>query len=156
MAVCQDPGGAYFCVMQQREHQGAELVNELGCWTWNNLMTRDTDKAKDFYGSAFGWEAIHNEEAPPDVLMWQVEGQHWPEGHAGMIRMGDVMPMDVPPHWQVYFLVPDIDAAIKGTNGAGGTLLFGPEEIPVGKLAVFADPQGAAFSLMEPDYPEPR
>ena len=135
MAVCQDPGGAFFCVMQQREHQGAELVNELGCWTWNNLMTRDTDKAKDFYGSAFGWEAIHNEEAPPDVLMWQVEGQHWTE---------------------VYLLVPDIDAEIKGTKGAGGTLLFGPEEIPVGKLAVFTDPQGAAFALMEPDYPEPR
>ena len=29
-------------------------------------------------------------------------------------------------------------------------------QIPVGKLAVFTDPQGAALALMEPDYPEPR
>jgi uncharacterized protein len=156
MAVCQDPGGAFFCLMEQREHTGAELVNEIGTWSWNNLMTRDLDQAKDFYGEVFGWDATHNEEAPPDVLNWQVEGQRWPEGLGGVMKMGSDMPLDAPPHWQVYFLVPDMDAAIETTTGAGGNLLFGPLELPIAKLAVFTDPQGAAFALMEPNYPEPR
>ena len=46
-------------------------------------------------------------------------------------------------HWQVYFLVPDLDAAIETTTSAGGNLRFGPL-VPVAKLAVFTDPQGAS------------
>jgi predicted enzyme related to lactoylglutathione lyase len=156
MAVCQDAGGAFFCLMEQREHSGAELVNEIGTWSWSNLMTRDLDQAKEFYGAVFGWEATHSDEAPPDVLNWQVEGQRWPEGLGGVMKMGSDMPLDAPPHWQVYFLVPDMDAAIETTTSAGGNLLFGPLELPIAKLAVFTDPQGAAFALMEPNYPEPR
>ena len=114
------------------------------------------DQAKDFYGTVFGWEAIHNEEAPEFVLMWQVDGQRWPEGLGGLLEMGSDMPLEAPPHWQVYFLVADLDAAIETTKSAGGNLLFGPQEVPVAKLAVLTDPQGAAFALMEPDYPEPR
>lgn len=156
MVVCQDTEGAVFSLFEPDRHSGAEFVNEVGAWTWNNLMTRDVDRANDFYGKVFGWEAIHNDEAPPGVLMWQMKGQRWPEGLGGLIEMGSEIPLEAPPHWQVYFLVPDLDAAIEKTKGAGGSLLFGPQEIPVGKLAVLTDPQGAAFALMEPDYPEPR
>ncbi len=156
MAVCQDTEGAVFSLFEPGGHNGAELVNEIGAWTWNNLMTRDVGRARDFYRKVFGWETTHSDEAPPDVLMWQVEGQRWPEGLGGLMGMGSDMPLEAPPHWQVYFLVPDLDAAIEKTKNAGGNLLFGPLEVPVAKLAVFTDPQGAAFALMEPDYPEPR
>jgi uncharacterized protein len=156
MAICTDSGGAFFGVIQEKQHAGAELVNEIGAWSWNNLMTRDLDRAKSFYGAVFDWEATHSDETPESVLTWQVEGQRWPEGLGGLMQMGSDMPLDAPPHWQVYFLVPDLDAAIETTTNAGGNLLFGPLEVPVAKLAVFTDPQGAAFALMEPDYPEPR
>jgi uncharacterized protein len=156
LAICQDTEGAAFALWQPEELIGAGLVNEHGAWTWNNLMTRDVAKAQDFYGEVFGWEATHNEEAPESVLMWQVEGQRWPEGHAGLLEMGSDMPIEAPPHWQVYFLVPDLDRAVEMTKGAGGNLLFGPQQLPIAKLAVLTDPQGAAFALMEPDYPEPR
>ena len=49
--------------MQPGGHNGAELVNEIGAWTWNNLMTRDLGQGKDFYGKVFGWEATHSDEA---------------------------------------------------------------------------------------------
>jgi hypothetical protein len=156
MAVCQDAEGAFIAVMQQREHKGAELVNELGCWTWNNLMSRDLEKAKDFYGKVFGWEAAHNDEAPPDVLMWQVEGQRWPEGHAGLMGMGSDVPAETPPYWQVYFIVENADDAVEQAKGAGGSLLFGPIDVPVARIAVLGDAQGAAFGIMEERYPEPR
>jgi predicted enzyme related to lactoylglutathione lyase len=156
MAICTDSGGAFFGVIQEKQHAGAELVNEIGAWSWNNLMTRDPDQAQHFYGKVFGWEAAHSDDAPEFIWNWQVEGQRWPEGLAGLMAMGSDMPPETPPHWQVYFLVPDLDEAIEKTKGAGGNLLFGPEEVPVAKLAVLTDPQAAAFALMEPDYPEPR
>ena len=102
------PSGAFFWIRQQRGHKGAELVNEVGAWTWNNLVTRDLDKAKGFYGEVFGWKATHSEGAPEHIFNWQVEGQRWPEGLGGAdADRPDDVPAEVPPHWQVYFLVQD-------------------------------------------------
>ena len=61
-----------------------------------------------------------------------------------------------PEYWQVYLMVENADEAIEKTKAAGGRLVFGPLEIPVGRLATLFDPQGAAFSIIEPDFPEPR
>jgi predicted enzyme related to lactoylglutathione lyase len=156
VAMLRDPEGAFIGVVQQQRHPGAQVVNELGTWNWNNLMTRDLDGAKDFYGKVFGWTATHNEQAPDFVWMWQVEGQRWPEGLAGLMEMGSDMPAEAPPYWQVYLMVEDLDEAIEKTKSSGGRVVFGPQEIPVGRIAVLFDPQGAAFSLIEPDFPEPR
>ena len=156
MAVLHDPTGAFVCINQQQKHPGAKLVNEPGTWNWNNLMTRDLDGAKDFYGKVFGWTSSHSDEAPEFVWMWQVEGQRWPEGLAGLMEIGSDMPSDAPPYWQVYLMVENADEAIEKTKAAGGRLVFGPLEIPVGRLATLFDPQGAAFSIIEPDFPEPR
>jgi uncharacterized protein len=156
MAVCQDPGGAVFSIMQQDQHTGAQLVNEPGSWTWNNLLTNDVDAAEGFYGKVFGWRKHHDDQAPDFVSMWQVEGQRWPEGLGGLMQMGSEMPSEAPPHWQVYFVVEDLDGAIEKTKSAGGRLVFGPQQVPVGIVAILIDPQGAAFGLIEPDYPEPR
>ena len=62
------------------------------------------------------------------------------------------MPAEVPNHWMVYFSVADIETSIKTITEAGGTLLNGPMAIPgVGSMAAIHDPQGGAFSLMEPE-----
>jgi predicted enzyme related to lactoylglutathione lyase len=156
LAVCQDTEGAVFALWQPGELNGAELVNEIGCWTWNNLMSRDLDKAKDFYGEVFGWEATQSEEQPLGILNWQLDGQRWPEGLGGLMKIDSDMPADTPPHWQVYFAVESADAAVEQTKGAGGQLLFGPIDIPVARMAVLMDPQGAAFAILEPKYPEKR
>jgi predicted enzyme related to lactoylglutathione lyase len=156
MGVCQDPAGAFVSFIQQKQHPGAQLVNEAGSWTWNNLLTRDIGASEKFYGEVFGWKKGHSDEAPDFISFWQVDGQRWPEGLGGLMEMGSEVPADAPPHWQVYFCVEDIDAAIEKTKGDGGQLLFGPQEIPMGKTAVLIDPQGAVFGLIEPDYPEPR
>jgi predicted enzyme related to lactoylglutathione lyase len=90
-------------------------------------------------------------------LVWQVDGQRWEEGLAGAMVMGaDDMPPDTPPHWMVYFCVEDAGKAAAQVKGSGGTLVFGPLRIPVGELAVFTDPHGAYFAVIEPDYPEAR
>ncbi len=156
MAVLRDPTGAFISINQQQKHPGAQLVNEPGTWNWNNLLTRDMDAAKDFYGKVFGWTASHNEQAPDFVWMWQVEGQRWPEGIAGLMEMGTDIPAEAPPYWQVYFVVENADEAVEKTKAAGGRLIFGPLDIPVGRMATLFDPQGAAFSIIELHMSEPR
>lgn len=159
MAVLQDSGGAFVSIFEANKHRGAELVNEVGTWTWNQLMMRDLDEARDFYGEVFGWRLEQTPEAAAaniPVFMWQVDGQKWEEGLAGAMLMGEEMPPEVPPHWQVYFAVESADIAIETTKEAGGSLLFGPQEIPVGKFAVLDDPQGTGFAILEPDHPEGR
>lgn len=156
MAVCHDSEGAFFSLWQPGEHIGARLVNEVGTWTWNNLFSRDPDAAAEFYGAVFGWTRTQEEGSPDWIWGWHMEGERWPDGLGNLMAMGSDIPAEAPPYWQVYFAVADLDAAIEQTKGAGGSLMFGPQEVPVGRVAVLFDPQGAAFSLIEPDYPEPR
>lgn len=159
MAVATDPSGAVFGIVQHGSHSGAELVNEVGTWTWNHLNTRDLAQARSFYGSVFGWTAEPSAGAPPDspYLMWQVEGQRWEEGLGGVSQMGDAdFPPEVPPHWLVYLAVGDADDAVAKTVSAGGSVMMPVVRIPVGRMAVLTDPQGAAFGIIEPDYSEGR
>jgi uncharacterized protein len=156
MAVCQDTGSAVFSILQPGRHTGAELVNEVGSWTWNNLLTRDVDAAAEFYGKVFGWSRNQPDGAPDYIWNWQMEAQRWPEGLAGLMAMGIDMPSDAPPYWQVYLAMENLDNALEITNREGGRVIFGPQDIPVGRFAAVFDPQGAAVSFLEPDYPEPR
>ena len=156
VAMLRDPTGAFFGIVEQNRNPGARLVNEPGTWTWNNLMTRDLGGARDFYGNVFGWTAINHEEAPPDVLMWQVEGQRWPEGMGGLMEIGADLPAEMPAHWQVYFIVENADQAIETATSNGAQVGFGPIDIPVGRVATLVDPQGAVVSILESHYPEPR
>ena len=54
MAVCTDPTGVFFAVWQAGKHLGAELVNEPGSLTWNELTTTDMAAAKAFYPAVLG------------------------------------------------------------------------------------------------------
>jgi predicted enzyme related to lactoylglutathione lyase len=119
-AVCQDTEGAVFALWQPGALKGAQLVNEPGCWTWNNLMTRDVDTAQDFYGRVFGWTATQPPGAPDYIWNWQVDGQRWPEGLAGLMRMGTDMPPDAPPHWQVYLVVDSTTRPWRRTRRRAG------------------------------------
>jgi predicted enzyme related to lactoylglutathione lyase len=156
VAMLRDPAGAFIGIIEQRNHPGAQLVNEPGTWTWNNLMTRDLEGAKDFYGKVFGWDASHHDEAPTNVEMWQVDGQRWPEGMAGLMEIGSDLPAEMPAHWQVYFIVENVDQAIERTTANGAKVGFGPIDIPVGRVATLVDPQGAVVSILESRYPKPR
>jgi uncharacterized protein len=72
------------------------------------------------------------------------------------MRMGTDMPPNTPPHWQVYFMVESADQAVAKTKAAGGSLVYGPIDVPVARTVVVFDPQGANVSWLQSRYPEPR
>ena len=56
----------------------------------------------------------------------------------------------MPPIWSVYVSVADADATVAAAEAAGGAIFQPPFEIPDGgRIAVIADPAGAAICLFE-------
>ncbi len=146
MAVFADPEGAAIGVWQPKTFKGAELANEAGAFVWNELNTRDIAAAKAFYSEVFGWK-------PNDMDMGDMSYTEWKLGDkpvAGMMTMPDMVPAEVPAHWLVYFGVEDADGTVSKSTELGATTLVPPTDIPPGRFAVLADPDGAAFAVIKP------
>ncbi|HKJ56540.1 MAG TPA: VOC family protein [Nitriliruptoraceae bacterium] len=146
MAVFADPTGAVVSVWQAADHIGAQIVNEPGAWSWNELMTRDLDAARAFYDAVFGWQTDAMDMGDMGTYHVVRGGK---EGIAGMMAMPDDMPAQVPNHWGIYILVDDAQAVVTRVTELGGTVAFGPESSAVGVLATLHDPQGGSFSVMQ-------
>jgi predicted enzyme related to lactoylglutathione lyase len=67
--------------------------------------------------------------------------------NGGMATIPEAAGETVPPHWLPYFAVDSIEAAITAVRDGGGEVMAEPVDIEAGKLAVFADPQGAVFAV---------
>jgi predicted enzyme related to lactoylglutathione lyase len=145
MAVYQDAEGAFFSAWQAKSSIGAELVNEPGALSWNELNTRDLDKAKAFYGSVFGWGANTNTAPGGDYTEWKLGDR----SIGGCLVMGEGFPAEIPPNWVTYFAVDDIDDATAKAKEFGGSSMMEGMETPAGKMSVVADPQGAVFAMIE-------
>ena len=146
MCFIQDPTGALLGLWQARAHPGAQIDNQVGARSWNELLTRDTDGAARFYGALFGWTT----RTDPGLMegryvLFELEGK--PVG--GMLQIqGDWGPM--PPNWTVYFGVADCDGTLEAASQLGGSVLMGPMEIEkVGRFAYLRDPQGASFAVIQ-------
>lgn len=141
MALIHHPAGAYFAIRQPKDHIGAGRVNDPGCLCLNQLNTTDPEQAAEFYKGLFGWEISREVEDPP----------YWGITNKGCLNGGMMpAPEGVPSHWFVYFTVEDLDNSVAKVGDLGGTTMVPPMDIPPdGRIAVFTDPQGAAFALFE-------
>lgn len=149
MAVFADSGGAAFAIWQPGNHPGAQIVNEPGALTWNELASRDPAASKGFYGAVFGWESDTSQtEGGPEYAMWRIAATDSPIG--GMLTMTDAMyPPDVPEHWLAYFQVADCAAATDQAKALGADTVVEDMEIGMGRFSVLHDPQGATVALFE-------
>jgi predicted enzyme related to lactoylglutathione lyase len=150
MAVFTDPAGAFFSVWQPGRHKGAELVNEPGSLSWNELLTSDIDACKAFYPRALGITTrdVSMGEGPPYTLF-----------QVGDRPVAGAMPIDpawgpMPSGWSVYFSVDDCDAVHDRAVGLGAKTVSAPQDSPAGRFAMLSDPQGATFSIIKnnPDF----
>jgi uncharacterized protein len=139
MAVIADPTGAAFCVWEPKTNIGAHLLGETGALSWTELLTNDTEKAGAFYAEVFGYT----------LSPWEGDYTIFTQGEkqiAGLMKP----PMEMPPNWGIYFSVEDVDGVWNKVKAAGGQAYLEPTDMPkVGRLAVLADPQGAAFGVIK-------
>ena len=138
-SVLRDPAGAVVSLWQASGHAGAGLVNEVGAWSWNELVAADLEAAKAFYGELFGWTA-EDLPGPFPRTGFSLGELLIGGGHAPA-------PQESPtPRWTVAFTVADADRTAAEAERLGGKVLLPPMDVPNGRLAIVADPAGAQFT----------
>ena len=147
LQMMRDPQGAAFYIIQPepRGEDRPETAPEVGEASWHELMTTDAPAAMTFYSEIFGWQPSETMDMGP---MGKYHMFNRPHGMIGGMMNKPKEMAQVPPHWMIYFRVPDINKAVERIKVNGGTILNGPMEVPGGDQVLNAkDPQGAAFSL---------
>lgn len=112
---------------------------------WVDLAVPDLEAARAFYPGLFGWDLVDTGEEYGGYLIGHVGGEAvagigpTPPGMEGM-----------PAVWTTYIAVDDVDATAAKVTEAGGQLLYPPGDIgESGRMAIAADPTGAAFGMWQ-------
>jgi uncharacterized protein len=119
-----------------------------GSFYWNELMTRDAEKAKKFYANTIGWtfEAMKM----PDGTYWVAKSGDVPVG--GLFPLSSPQFDGVPESWMSYLAVDDVDARVKKAQAAGAALMRPIFDVPgVGRIAILKEPGGAGIGWMTPE-----
>jgi len=118
-----------------------------GSFHWNELMTHDSRRARQFYESAIGWTF----DAMP-----MPEGTYW-LAKAGDEMAGGIFEMKgphfegVPEHWVPYLAVDDVDTRMKKAVAGGAKVMRQPFDVAnVGRIAILREPGGAMIAWMTP------
>src|SRR5437763_2476933 len=120
-------------------------ISGVPCWI--DTTQPDPDAAAAFYGDLFGWELenVMPPDSPAKYFMARLRG-------------GDVAAVSARPEgaaegavWNTYVWVDDADETAARVRAAGGTVLTEPFDVfESGRMAIFADPAGAAFCVWQP------
>jgi predicted enzyme related to lactoylglutathione lyase len=113
---------------------------------WVDTAQPDTDAALAFYSGLFGWE--FEDRMPPDAPGNYFVGRlHDRDVAAVGSQMEGAPPMPV---WNTYIAVDSADdVATRVTKAGGTTLAESFDVLEAGRMAVFADPSGAVFSVWQ-------
>ena len=125
------------------------VSSKLGNFIWYELLTSDVDKAARFYGAVVGWKSEPSQMPGMDYRPWVIDGQ-MVGGLMAIPAQGAAEGMR--PVWLGYVSVENVDRTIGDVLATGGTLVMPATDIPgVGRIAMIADPQGAALYVMTPN-----
>jgi predicted enzyme related to lactoylglutathione lyase len=119
-----------------------------GSFHWNELRTRDAERAKRFYA---------------DTIGWTFEAMATPDGHTYWVAMQDGKPVaglfpltsphfdEVPESWMSFLAVDDVDKRVAKAIEAGARLVMPVFDVPgVGRIAMLREPGGAGIGWMTP------
>ncbi len=144
LSYVSDPIGAQVAFWQKNQHIGAQRTQDYHCLCWNELCTRDIDRAKEFYTQLLGWEFSDYSPANSRYLIVSNRG----EESSGMLEM-DERWGDMQAQWTIYFAVENVDLATDQLRQLGGNVVTPPHDISEGRQAMVTDDQGALFNLVE-------
>jgi predicted enzyme related to lactoylglutathione lyase len=124
-----------------------------GSHIWYELMTTDPDGASSFYGSVVpGWSIGQPIGGDQD---YRIIGRSDAGSAGGVLGLTDeIRSHGARPIWLGYIGVDDVDATVAQIEAMGGKALMPAFDIPQGRIAMVADPQGNPFYVMKPVPPE--
>jgi hypothetical protein len=120
-----------------------------GTFCWWELATPDVEAAYRFYQTVFGWEKTDLPLGEDHFYRMVSLGG----AHVGAMYQLDKSQLErkVPAAWLCYVAVENADETARRITGAGGTILQPPFDVMgSGRMAVFADSEGAKAAIWEP------
>ena len=105
---------------------------------WFEVLGKDADKLRSFYGELLGWEF----QVDPNMNYGIVNtGEGQIGGGIGQARPDQ-------PGWATFYTqVPDLQAALDKAQALGSQVLMPITKLPDTTIAVVTDPEGRAVGL---------
>ena len=148
MAVVTDPAGTHFALWQPKTHHGTGVTGEPGTVNWVEISVPDRSKVMKFYEDLFGWTFVTGKDMKPAGPNDEYPHIAHGDGMQGGLPGPEQRDPNVPAHMLAYFSVADVAASTAKAKSLGASVFVEPMDIGEnGKIAVMADPQGAAFAL---------
>ena len=116
------------------------------------IIGRDPDRLREFYGQLFGWQF----DLPSPVAREVSDGDQYgfvnPVNGSGPVAAGIGGGPSFAPHAVFYVGVADVTAALAEAVRLGGAVVLPVSANPSGQLLVaqFADPEGTVVGLAGP------
>lgn len=115
-----------------------------GTFSWVDHGAKDIAASNSFYSTLFGLVAEDQGEEAGHYTILRKAGKAV-AGNMGIMTEGQ------PSAWTSYVSVDDADKTVEVATKAGATVFVEPMDVmDIGRMAVFADPTGAAIGLWQP------
>lgn len=117
---------------------------EPGRPSWVDLGSPDPAASRAFYSELFGWAAeVDPRPEAGGYAQFRKDGQ-------SVAGVGPLFQAGMPPVWTTYIASDDVDATAAKITEAGGTVMMPPMDVlDVGRMAVFAGPDGAVAGVWQ-------
>jgi predicted enzyme related to lactoylglutathione lyase len=151
LAVFSDAEGAVFGAVHLTVGDPEDYMAEPGEWIWLQLLSRDAVKAGEFYARLAPYELFDDGtgEGGGSLLLAS-------DGYArAALKTIPADRAELKPAWLPFVRVANITQATGRVQQLGGKVLVQPRPALFdGKVAVIADPTGAALGILEWQYEE--
>lgn len=146
LAVLADTMGAPFGLWQPLDFHGISVVDVPGSLAWCELISDDVAESGRFYGQLFGWTISDpSADDPFQRADWQLNGR----AVAGIMPRPPAMPAEMKPYWDVYFGSEHLVQTVASARSLGAQVLLESMQNHHGRFAVFLDPVGNIFSVLD-------
>jgi predicted enzyme related to lactoylglutathione lyase len=114
-----------------------------GVFSWVDVTATDFEASQKFYSELFGWEIDRGPEEFGGYSMAVVNGRN-------VAGISPAMSPEAPPVWSTYVDVASVDDTMAKAAAGGGHAIVEPMDVgEAGRMAMFADPEGAVIGLWE-------
>ncbi len=146
MVACTDPSGASFDLWQALDQPGSTADTfQHGVPSWSELLTKDTERAGEFYEKLFGWSASETDMGHMTYTTFKLDDDY----AGGMMQLSPEMG-DMPTGWSTYVTVNDVDESAEKATGLGAHVFMPAMDVQtVGRMAGIASPQGLTFYVIK-------
>jgi uncharacterized protein len=119
-----------------------------GHFYWNELRTRNAERARAFYAGTLGWR-FEASSTPDGETYWVATLGGKPV--AGLFQLTSPRFDGVPESWMSFLAVDDVDARVAKAVEAGAELVMPIFDVPgVGRIAMLREPGGAGVGWITP------